>query len=153
MSSNSEKCTIEGIITLACSVCGNVDHRAETCPERCVVVGCIGYHMTSKHPCFVCVKFGVTHLSKDCPKNLECEVCGELGHIWRDCPDADEEYDECEVECEVCGEFGHIWKDCQYSDRAYNLARRTSHLQTLTYLKAEFGSMGESPVATPETVV
>eukprot|EP00656_Telonema_subtile_P016921 TRINITY_DN18977_c0_g2_i1.p1 TRINITY_DN18977_c0_g2~~TRINITY_DN18977_c0_g2_i1.p1 ORF type:complete len:256 (+),score=57.64 TRINITY_DN18977_c0_g2_i1:1-768(+) len=51
----------------------------------------------------------------------ECHICGEQGHLARNCPD---NAASAEVECYSCSGFGHISRDCPQGRRDTRAPRR-----------------------------
>lgn len=69
-----------------CFKCGSTEHNVRMCPRKHVK----GFPFAA---CFVCGQQG--HLSRDCVKNANgiypdggcCNVCGSIKHLKRDCPE------------------------------------------------------------------
>ncbi len=139
-----------------CMLCGSRYHIEANCSTRCTIKGCPGVegceyhcvteclklctangcgsfdHTIDEHTCDLCMTIGASHTEFYCPKR--CKGCFQ-GYTD---PHTRENH-----KCEVCREFGHLGMDCPNNDgenHAYNLARLTSHFQTITYLKAGFGT-------------
>jgi cellular nucleic acid-binding protein len=45
-----------------------------------------------------------------------CHICGETGHIKRDCPQNDGSTPATQSTCHICGEVGHLKRECPQND-------------------------------------
>lgn len=80
--------------------------------------------------CHVCGEVG--HLKRDCPQNQgveggapmqpkACHTCGGFDHLKRDCPQ-NAGVEQAPRACHICGELGHLKRDCPQNTGAQDKA-------------------------------
>ncbi|XP_010520682.1 PREDICTED: uncharacterized protein LOC104799740 [Tarenaya hassleriana] len=65
-----------------------------------------------KKPCFVCGS--LEHGGKQCAKAQECNICKQVGHHAKNCPDKNKSGSRNMAICLRCGESGHDMFSCKY---------------------------------------
>jgi len=84
-----------------CTLCGG-EHELLDCDKKCA-------------------QHGTDHLDVNCPRHLECTLCGKNGHEKEDCPEQcvqhgtdhlDKDCTRHSLKCDLCGTKGHEKADC-----------------------------------------